>query len=126
MKDGNRSLATALRAPVVMITIGVLFLLDNMTGLTFGRTWPVILIVLGALALAGGGKRPRRNIPAVDSAAQPYPQVPNPRPDAGSYSGARYADSAYAQPPGSPPGSPSGVRPGMRPAPPPPPPGVRR
>lgn len=47
-----------LRGPLIMITIGVLFLLDNMTPLHFGKTWPIILIVAGALALGGSRRGP--------------------------------------------------------------------
>jgi hypothetical protein len=43
-----------LRGPAVLITVGVLFLLDQMRGdyLAFRHTWPVILLVLGAMSLA--------------------------------------------------------------------------
>jgi len=40
--------------PAVLITIGVLFLLDQMTHaywLNFGRTWPALLIVIGLVML---------------------------------------------------------------------------
>ena len=47
----NRSMARALTGPVVLITIGVLFALDNFMQLPFSRTWPVILIVLGLVGL---------------------------------------------------------------------------
>jgi len=33
--------------PVVLITVGVLFLIDQYTRYGIGRTWPVFLIVLG-------------------------------------------------------------------------------
>lgn len=54
--DRQHVLVTAIRGPIILITIGVLFLLDKFTSLSFGQTWPVILIVVGALALAGGGR----------------------------------------------------------------------
>jgi hypothetical protein len=40
--------------PAVIITVGVLFLLNEMSGgnFSFGNTYPVILIVIGALSLA--------------------------------------------------------------------------
>ncbi len=43
-----------LMGPAVIITVGVLFLLDQMRGcdFSFGRTYPVILIVLGIINLA--------------------------------------------------------------------------
>ena len=49
MKD--RSVARALTGPVLLITLGVLFALDNLAQLPFRRTWPVILIVLGLVGL---------------------------------------------------------------------------
>jgi hypothetical protein len=40
--------------PAILITIGVLFLLDQMRGgyFSFSNTFPVILIVIGAVSLA--------------------------------------------------------------------------
>jgi cell wall-active antibiotic response 4TMS protein YvqF len=39
---------------VVLITLGVLFLLDQtVPGLRFDRLWPVLLLVIGAVQLAG-------------------------------------------------------------------------
>lgn len=34
--------------PVVLITAGVLFLLDEFTQYDWGRTWPILLIAIGA------------------------------------------------------------------------------
>jgi hypothetical protein len=44
----------SLMGPAIVITIGVLFLLDQVRGgyLSFGNTFPVILIVIGAISLA--------------------------------------------------------------------------
>ena len=48
---GNRSIARALGAPLVLIALGVLFALDSFMQLPFRRTWPVILIVVGLFGL---------------------------------------------------------------------------
>lgn len=42
-----------LMGPIVLITIGVLFLLDQIGygDWGFGRTWPIILIVVGAVKI---------------------------------------------------------------------------
>jgi Domain of unknown function (DUF5668)/B-box zinc finger len=40
-----------LAGPAVLITVGVLALLDNLHGPEFHRTWPVILLVIGAVRL---------------------------------------------------------------------------
>ena len=37
--------------PAVMVTVGVLFLMDNLHGPSFERTWPLILLVIGAVKL---------------------------------------------------------------------------
>jgi hypothetical protein len=66
--NSNPTLLRAIRGPIMMITIGVLFALDHMTEFTFGRTWPAILIVLGVLSLGdrftgpkAGGPTSRRD-----------------------------------------------------------------
>jgi hypothetical protein len=43
-----------LRGPAVLITVGILFLLEQMRGdyFSFHNTWPVILVVLGLVSLA--------------------------------------------------------------------------
>ena len=38
---------TRITGPLVLITIGVLFMLDKWDMYEFGRTWPVILVVIG-------------------------------------------------------------------------------
>jgi hypothetical protein len=43
----------AIRGPVILITLGVLFALNNFTRFGFSETWPVLLIVLGLLSLLG-------------------------------------------------------------------------
>ena len=51
MNGNNPSLMHAIRGPIMMITVGVLFALNQMTEFTFSRTWPALLIVLGLLSL---------------------------------------------------------------------------
>ena len=58
--DATRpSLAQALRGPIMLIAAGTLFAFDHFTPYGIGRTWPVLLIVFGLLALLAreGGKR---------------------------------------------------------------------
>lgn len=51
--NGNRvSLICAIRGPIMLITVGTLFAIDHFGPYGIGRTWPVILIVLGVLKLA--------------------------------------------------------------------------
>ncbi len=47
----DRSLACAIRGPVVLITIGTLFAIDHFGPYTFDRTWPIVIIVIGLMKL---------------------------------------------------------------------------
>jgi hypothetical protein len=51
MNGNSPTLMRAIRGPIMLITVGVLFALDHLTQFTFGRTWPALLIVLGLLSL---------------------------------------------------------------------------
>lgn len=60
--------------PAVLITLGVLFLLDQMTHsywLSFGRTWPALLIVIGLVKFL------QHNVPATGHIPREY-MVPPP------------------------------------------------
>lgn len=80
----DRCKAHALLGPAVMVTVGVLFLLQEFGSwrVGFDHTWPVILIVIGAVILA------RRNAPTsghVDPAQeyvmlQQHPATATPAP----------------------------------------------
>ena len=61
MSPDYAALARALRGPAIMITLGLLFLLNNFTRFGFEETWPAILIVVGALSLIGYGRRDPRS-----------------------------------------------------------------
>jgi hypothetical protein len=41
----------AIRGPILLITLGSLFAIDHFGPYSFSRTWPVLLIVAGALCL---------------------------------------------------------------------------
>jgi hypothetical protein len=58
----------ALMGPAVLLTLGILFLIGEMDGPGFGRTWPVLLLVIGLIKLLGHSDR---------SAAYP-PSTPGP------------------------------------------------
>ena len=45
------TLARAVCGPLLLITLGVLLAMDHMDRVSFGRTWPVLLIVFGACKL---------------------------------------------------------------------------
>src|ERR1700748_3100431 len=67
----------ALLGPAVIVTVGVLFLLQQMRGgyFDFGNTYPVILVVIGAILLASA-------LAPMDGHINPtlQPQVPPPPP----------------------------------------------
>ena len=67
MNGSSASLIAAVRGPVILIAIGVLFLMEQSTQYGFSRTWPVLLILFGVLKLlelVAGGTRPSdRNLP---------------------------------------------------------------
>lgn len=52
------SLVRAVRWPITLITLGVLFAMNNFTQYRFEQTWPVLLIVFGLLSLARRGFEP--------------------------------------------------------------------
>jgi hypothetical protein len=45
-------LMRALTGPLILTTLGVLLTIDYSGGITFGRTWPVLLIVFGLCKVA--------------------------------------------------------------------------
>ncbi len=47
----NSSWICAAQGPVLLITLGVLLALDQFGSMSFGRTWPVLLIVFGLFKL---------------------------------------------------------------------------
>lgn len=51
MNSRGALFAQAIRGPILLITIGVLFAIHQAGVLSFARTWPLILIVIGILKL---------------------------------------------------------------------------
>src|SRR5262245_42653349 len=51
MSGNEIPLARAIRGPITLITLGILFALNNFTQYRFSQTWPVLLIVFGLLSL---------------------------------------------------------------------------
>jgi hypothetical protein len=62
-----------LMGPAMLLTIGCLFLLENLheSSLGFHRTWPVILLVVGAVKLLQGSASVEGHIPSLKPGASP-------------------------------------------------------
>ena len=65
-----------LMGPAMLLTIGVLFLLENLNVVYFGRTWPVILLVVGAVKLLQGSASVEGHIPSLAASPQGTPTPP--------------------------------------------------
>ena len=99
MNGNSNSMIRSIRGPVTLITIGVLFALNNFTRYSFSMTWPVILIEFGLLSLLRRGTQP------ADSVNMPnMPPPPYGYPAPGGYS-----QSTYAGGPAATPGAPAGT-----------------
>jgi hypothetical protein len=99
---GNRNVFRAIRGPVTLITVGVLFALQNFTPYDFGQTWPVLLIVFGLLSLLARTTAPQPAPPPPQYAWQPPAWQPQPsanQPAPGGYRATSYAQGPYPQPP---------------------------
>jgi hypothetical protein len=95
MNGKEGSIVRAIRGPVTLITVGVLFALNNFTEYGFDKTWPVLLIVFGLLSLLRRGTEP---VPPPAPPPYGYPaQAPGQTAPPGSY-----AQSSYAAPPPQP------------------------
>jgi hypothetical protein len=83
MNDQSAYLVRAVTGPIILIMIGVLFAFDRFTDFRFSQTWPVLLIVIGLLRLAGGGRnRQYRDFPPQppQSGTPPNYEGPGARP----------------------------------------------
>ncbi|HEY3457600.1 MAG TPA: DUF5668 domain-containing protein [Bryobacteraceae bacterium] len=62
--------AQAIRGPIVLIAIGVLFAVHQAGILPFSRTWPLLIIVFGVMKLIERWNAPPR---PAHTAPPPYP-----------------------------------------------------
>ena len=76
--NGESRMFHAIRGPVTLITLGVLFALNNFTPYRFSETWPVLLIVFGALSLLGRSVRGNAPQPPPYGYPPPPPQPGGP------------------------------------------------
>ena len=74
--------------PIVLMTLGVLFLLNNFTHWHFHQTWPILLIAIGVVKVMGssadtGGHKPPYFPGLAGAPPQPVPPPQNPQPPQG-------------------------------------------
>ena len=67
MNNRRALLIQAVRGPILLMTLGVLFAIQQAGILDFSRTWPLILIVIGVTKL-------------MERAVAPPPFLPPPQP----------------------------------------------
>ena len=77
MNGNDVPLVYAIRGPITVITVGILFALNNFTRYGIEKTWPVILIVFGLFSLLRRGAAPL-SAPAANYPYNPPPPAPGP------------------------------------------------
>ena len=94
MRGNDVSLIRAIRGPVTLITVGILFALNNFTEYRFHQTWPVLLIVFGLLSLVRRSVEPAPPMPPPGYATAPPYYAPPPPSQPGSYRQSSYPETA--------------------------------
>jgi hypothetical protein len=67
-----------LMGPAMLVTLGVLFLLDSVSRISFGRTWPAILLVVGVVKLIQSNASTAGHVGPLPSGRSSYPPPPPP------------------------------------------------
>jgi hypothetical protein len=68
-----------LMGPAILVTLGVLFLLDNISDIDFGKTWPAILLVIGVVKLVQSNASYTGHVGPLPPGSSGYPpNVPPP------------------------------------------------
>jgi len=63
----DRCRAQSLMGPAVLVTLGLLFLLEQQNVISFGRTWPLLLVVIGLIKVFQGNASTAGHIEAGGS-----------------------------------------------------------
>jgi Domain of unknown function (DUF5668)/B-box zinc finger len=69
-----------LMGPAMLITLGILFLLDSVSRVGFGRTWPAILLVIGVVKLMQGNASNTGHIGPLPPGSSGFPPNTPPPP----------------------------------------------
>jgi hypothetical protein len=68
-----------LMGPAILVTLGVLFLLDNISDIDFGKTWPAILLVIGVVKLVQSNASYTGHVGPLPPGSSGYPpNIPPP------------------------------------------------
>jgi hypothetical protein len=67
-----------LMGPAMLVTLGVLFLLDSVSHVSFGRTWPAILLVVGVVKLVQSNASTSGHVGPLPPGSSGYPPPPPP------------------------------------------------
>ncbi|HTT21452.1 MAG TPA: DUF5668 domain-containing protein, partial [Candidatus Sulfotelmatobacter sp.] len=73
-----------LMGPAMLVTVGILFLLDNTSSVGFGKTWPAILLVVGVVKLVQSNASYTGHIGPLPPGPMAYPPTAPPVPGAPS------------------------------------------
>jgi hypothetical protein len=106
MNGDSRGILCAIRGPIMLITVGVLFAINNFT--PYGFQWPVLLIVFGLLTLIGRGARQAAPPPAPPRYPSAAPPPPYDYAAPGGYRQSAYSNPADAPNAGGPAGTAKG------------------
>src|ERR1035438_3318589 len=69
-----------LMGPAMLVTLGVLFLLDSVSRVGFGKTWPAILLVIGVVKLMQGNASSNGHIGPLPPGSSGFPPNTAPPP----------------------------------------------
>ncbi len=67
-----------LMGPAMLVTLGVLFLLDSVSRVGFGRTWPAILLVIGVVKLLQSNASSSGHVGPLPPGVSGYPPITPP------------------------------------------------
>jgi hypothetical protein len=73
MSTRSSAFIQAIRGPVLLVTIGVLFAIHQAGVLSFSRTWPLLIIVLGVMKLLERTTAPPHAWPDPQHSGYPTP-----------------------------------------------------
>ena len=74
----DRCKTRKLMGPAILVTVGVILLLDNVSNVDFGKTWPAILLVIGVVKLVQSNASWNGHVGPLPPGSGGYPPTPPP------------------------------------------------